>query len=230
MISLKTWTGSFFLLLILSGGLQADVTVSSSTDPTAALDAELTLLLGQEHAALGSVSDARLQAIVTPPPRPARIGSKSAPATIGFDEAWLASQPAPAGDAEFECLAHVLYFEARGESLKGQAAVAEVVLNRVDNPSYPKTVCGVVRQSGGGGCQFSWVCDSNPNNVANPEAFDRAGKIARAMLDGAPRMLTEGATHFHTPAVSPAWARRFTLTTRIGSHIFYRQPLRTASN
>ena len=66
----------------------------------------------------------------------------------GLTEAWLLAQPAPDGDAEWQCLTEALYFEARGESLEGQIAVAEVILNRVDSPLYPRTVCGVVKQGG----------------------------------------------------------------------------------
>ena len=230
MLVLKTCARSIALLLILSGGLHADVTVSGSNDPTAALDARLTALLGQEHSALGSVSGARLEAIVTPPVRKAgRL--KVAPSTeIVYDAAWLAKQPAPKGDAQFECLAEVVYFEARGETVQGQAAVAEVVLNRVDNPEYPDTVCGVVNQGNSRGCQFSWTCDGRSDVVGDKSAFQNAAKVARVMLDGAPRALTKGATHFHTPAVSPRWASKLTRTGQFGAHIFYRLPQRTASN
>ena len=79
--------------------------------------------------------------------------------TEGLTEAWLMAQPVPEGDADWQCLTEALYFEARGESLEGQIAVAEVILNRVDSPLYPRSVCGVVKQRGGGGCQFSYVCN-----------------------------------------------------------------------
>ncbi len=82
--------------------------------------------------------------------------SKSKGGKIAYDSVWLASQPAAKGGAEFECLATALYFEARGEGIKGQAAVAEVILNRVESPQFPRTVCGVVNQSNGRGCQFSY--------------------------------------------------------------------------
>ncbi|MFN5998994.1 MAG: cell wall hydrolase [Paracoccaceae bacterium] len=141
----------------------------------------------------------------------------------GLTEAWLLAQPAPDGDAEWQCLTEALYFEARGESLEGQIAVAEVILNRVDSPLYPRTVCGVVKQRGGGGCQFSYVC-TGKKKMREKSAADLAGRIARAMLDGAPRLLTEGATHFHTRGVKPSWSKRFAKTAAIGSHLFYRQP------
>ena len=141
----------------------------------------------------------------------------------GLTEEWLMAQPAPKGDAQWECLTEALYFEARGEGLEGQIAVAEVILNRVDSPLYPRTVCGVVKQRGSGGCQFSYVC-SGKSKLREKAAANLAGRIARAMLDGAPRLLTDGATHFHTRGVKPGWSKRFSRTASIGSHLFYRQP------
>lgn len=143
--------------------------------------------------------------------------------TDGITEEWLLSRPEPTGDAQWECLTEAVYFEARGESLEGQIAVAEVILNRVDNPLYPRSVCGVVKQRGGGGCQFSYVCNGR-TKMREKGAADLAGRIARAMLDGAPRILTDGATHFHTRAVRPSWSKRFPKTAAIGAHLFYRHP------
>ncbi|HLQ19369.1 MAG TPA: cell wall hydrolase [Tabrizicola sp.] len=143
--------------------------------------------------------------------------------TDGLTEEWLMSRPEPTGDEQWQCLTEALYFEARGESLDGQIAVAEVILNRVDNPLYPRTICGVVKQRGGGGCQFSYVCNGR-TKMREKGAADLAGRIARAMLDGAPRVLTHGATHFHTRAVRPSWSKRFAKTAAIGAHLFYRQP------
>ena len=137
----------------------------------------------------------------------------------------------PKGDAQWQCLAEAIYFEARGESLAGQVAVAEVILNRVDSPNYPGTVCGVVKQGQERrtGCQFSFMCDGKPEVVRDPDAFNRAGVIAHLLMEGRPRILTGNATHFHTRAVSPSWSRRLVRTARIGAHIFYRYPTRTAS-
>jgi spore germination cell wall hydrolase CwlJ-like protein len=151
-------------------------------------------------------------------------GRERAPETpqIRLDAAWLAALPPASGDQEWTCLAEALYFEARGESVAGQVAVAEVILNRRDSGAYPGTVCGVVRQR----CQFSYTCDGISDRIRERAAYERVGKIARLMLDGAPRALTGGATHFHTGAVRPAWSRRFPQTARIGAHYFYRQPIR----
>lgn len=143
--------------------------------------------------------------------------------TDGLTLDWLMDQPKPEGDAQWQCLTEALYFEARGERLDGQIAVAEVILNRTDSPLYPRTICGVVKQRGGGGCQFSYVCNGK-TRMREKAAADLAGRIARAMLDGAPRVLTDGATHFHTRSVKPSWSKRFAKTASIGAHLFYRQP------
>ncbi len=143
---------------------------------------------------------------------------------LSFSEADLDLLPVAAGGAAWRCLTEALYFEARGESIAGIVAVAEVILNRVENPKYPKTVCGVIRQGVGNAetCQFSYMCDGRPERMTEREAYQRVGKIARIMLDGQPRMLTGGATHFHTTRVRPSWSRAFERTARIGEHVFYR--------
>ena len=225
---LKCWTGAAFAVLALAGGVHADMTVSQSNDPTAAIGVGITDLLGQEKNALGLVSSARMQALVTPPALKKKAGK--AGAAISYDDAWLAAQPAAKGGEQFQCLAQALYFEARGEGIVGQAAVGEVILNRVESATFPSTICGVVNQSNGRGCQFSYTCDGRADRIHEPVAWAEAGKIARALMDGAPRSLTDGATYFHTPAVKPAWSRRFERTARIGRHIFYRAPIQSAMN
>lgn len=129
---------------------------------------------------------------------------------------------------ELECLAKAVYFEARGEPVAGQRAVAEVILNRVDSRRFPGTVCGVVTQSSSKGCQFSYQCSGRSLAIREKAAYDRAHHIATNALSGAPRDLTDGATYFHTRSVNPSWARRFMRTAQIGHHIFYRQGERVA--
>ncbi len=116
--------------------------------------------------------------------------------------------------------------------MKGQFAVAEVILNRVDSPRYPNSVCGVVHQGTGKkyGCQFTYTCDGNPEAIHEPKAFAEVAKVAELMLSGAPRALTDGATHYHTGHVKPKWARKFPMTAQIGTHLFYRQPTRLSQN
>ena len=110
-------------------------------------------------------------------------------------------------------------------------AVAEVILNRVDDARYPDTVCDVVNQGTGERfrCQFTYTCDGRPENIGDAQAYDRVAKVARLMMDGEERRLTDGATHYHTKSVRPKWAKVFPRTTTIGYHHFYREPSRIAS-
>jgi spore germination cell wall hydrolase CwlJ-like protein len=146
---------------------------------------------------------------------------------LRYDRDWLDALPEAAGGRDWRCLTEALYFEARGEPVKGQFAVAEVILNRVDAPGYPDTVCEVVHQASSRGCQFSYTCDGRADRIRDRTAAVAAGKIARLMLDGAPRVLTGGATHFHTRAVRPGWAEAYARTASIGRHLFYRPGGRT---
>lgn len=221
MCLLEIWTRSASALVFLSGAAFAGVTVSQSNDPTASLGGQLSALLGAERTALGTLPAPQLEALaasVRVSPGPKDAGAVLRP--LRYDDAWLAAQPMPTPSAEWKCLATALYFEARGEPIAGQVAVAEVILNRTDLPGYPRSICGVVNQGG----QFSYTFDGEPDTIAEAAAFQRAGRVAAAMLSGAPRVLTRGATHFHTRAVRPGWAHRFPRTAAIGDHLFYRQP------
>ena len=138
--------------------------------------------------------------------------------------------PLEAGGPQWQCLAEAIYFESRGEPLAGQIAVAEVVLNRVDDRRYPKTVCGVTKQGvgGGRGCQFSYACDGRSDVMSSQVPRERSQKLATLMMAGRARTVTDGATHFHAASVRPDWAGRMTRTARIGHHSFYRSSTRLA--
>ena len=134
-------------------------------------------------------------------------------------------------NTELACLTEAIYFEGRGESSAGQAAIAEVILNRVDSSSYPDLICDVVRQGENNGrlCQFSYRCDGKSETMFNPRAQKRANDVARAVLRGKLRNFTDRATHYHAVNVRPYWARKLVKTARIGNHIFYRKPIRLSS-
>ena len=217
-------TSALLALSVLSGAAFAEVTVSQSNDPTALIGQQFASLMGAEHSAVEALPAAKLNALATGPKITPKKVQPGQPVLIEYSAQWLMSLPEPTGDAQWECLRKALYFEARGESIAGQFAVAEVILNRVDSPVYPKSVCAVVGQGGGGGCQFSYVCDGASDVMREAYPAEIASRIARVMLDGAPRTLTFGATHFHTRAVRPGWAGRFPRTAAIGAHLFYRQP------
>lgn len=227
------WTTALFALGVLSGAAYAEVTVSQSNDPMLQMGQQLASIMGAEHSAVEALPTSRLNALAVGPaktpvekPEGKRVAdrkSKTAkPMAVEYSTAWLASLPAPTGDAQFDCLTKALYFEARGETLKGQFAVAEVILNRVDSPNFPDTVCAVVQQGGRSGCQFSYNCDGAGDVMAERGAAQLSARIARVMLDGAPRQLTFGATHFHTRSVNPSWSRKFERTAAIGAHLFYK--------
>jgi len=180
-----------------------------------AVPERLALLLGAEQATLAAQTQRRIVALAST--------SGSGP-EISYSERWLDDLPAASGGAEWACLTKALYFEARGESVKGQFAVAEVILNRAMSRDFPNSVCGVVEEGveAAKGCQFSFMCDGRAEAMNNSDLRARLGKVARLMLDGAPRQLTRGATFYHSRSVNPRWARVFTRTATIGNHVFYR--------
>ncbi len=127
-----------------------------------------------------------------------------------------------------KCLANAIYFEARGESVRGQIAVAQVVMNRVFSGYYPHDVCGVVYQDAHRhlACQFTFACDGIPDVVNEPDAWKRATEIARDTLDGKLWLPEVGkATHYHAYWVHPWWVREMHKLDRIGVHTFYRPRL-----
>ncbi len=170
----------------------------------------------------GRLPEAPVAASLRPTPRPAGISKR----VVHYKRAWLRSVPLRPVDAQTTCLATAIYHEARGETLKGQFAVAEVVLNRVTSGRFPDTICGVVfdgvREGRIGGCQFSFACDGRSDNLRNRGAADIAKRIAQVMADGGHRGLTDGALFFHTTAIRPGWSHRMERTARYGAHLFYR--------
>jgi spore germination cell wall hydrolase CwlJ-like protein len=124
---------------------------------------------------------------------------------------------------ELECLTQAVYFEARGETPAGQAAVAQVVLNRVRHPAFPKSVCAVVFQGAGRhGCQFSFACNGSMRRGHEVAAWTRARRIASRALAGMVVSEVGPATHFHTTNVSPAWGPSLQRVAQVGLHVFYR--------
>lgn len=185
-----------------------------------------------EARGVASVGDERMASLASPSVlTPASAKSGKAPDVV-FTRAWLASQPKATGSSEFKCLAEALYFEARGETVKGQFAVAEVIRNRVKSSRFPNSYCAVINQGTGKKhqCQFSYTCDGHAEVIAEPAAYARVAKVARATIDGRAPEITNGATFYHTTAVRPSWSRKFTKTARFGVHLFYSRGVRTASN
>lgn len=190
-------------------------------------EADLKSLFEREQVTLSSLPGRHLKSLLTESaPR-----DRDRPKTFSYSSDWLDNQPRAKGDDQFRCLAEALYFEARGETVKGQFAVAEVIMNRVKSARFPATPCGVVKQGTGRRyqCQFTYTCDGYKDVIAEKKAYERVAKVARAVMDGTFGALTGGATHYHTTAVRPKWARVYQKTARIGVHVFYRHNYRTAS-
>ena len=124
---------------------------------------------------------------------------------------------------DLDCLTDAVYFEARGETSRGQQAVATVVLNRVKNHNFPKSVCGVVFQRAGGGCQFSFACDGSMRRRRDEDAWEDARRVAGRALSGYVLRDIGSATHFHTVDVSPDWGAQMLKVAQVGLHVFYRR-------
>jgi len=216
------WAALCVAAMISVQTASAEVVMSQSNNPLIAIDAQVSGLMGTEREALTNVRAARFQQLVEPPVKRRDRGVPK----VRYDRDFLRSLPKARGGQEWSCLTEALYFEARGETVRGIFAVAEVILNRVESSRYPDTVCGVVNQGTGKlfQCQFTYTCDGEKETIAEPAAYDMVGKVARLMLDGKPRRLTDGATHYHTRSVSPRWSNAFPRTTTIGYHHFYRMP------
>ena len=143
------------------------------------------------------------------------------------DHKW-ADDPLPKysySKAERHCLANGIYFEARGEPVLGQKAVAQVILNRVRNPAYPNTICGVVYQNKQkrNACQFSFACDGIRDKVNSRIHWKQSVKVANDAIDGRFWLRSVGsASHYHADYVWPKWRRKMRKMTKIGRHIFYR--------
>lgn len=125
---------------------------------------------------------------------------------------------------DLDCLTQAVYYEARGEGRDGMSAVAQVVLNRVRHPAFPKSVCGVVYQGAARrtGCQFSFTCSGVMRGRVNQAAWNRARDVASKALSGGVYAAVGNATHFHTTGVSPAWRGSLVRVSQVGSHLFYR--------
>jgi spore germination cell wall hydrolase CwlJ-like protein len=148
---------------------------------------------------------------------------------VDANHAWV-NNPLPASahtEAQIKCLATAIYFEARGEPEQGQVAVAQVVLNRVKNPAYPSTICGVVYQNKNMRyrCQFSFACDRRADRVTDASSWKEANDIAHKVVADQKDMFLADvgtSTHYHAVYVRPRWARTMKKMDKIGRHIFYK--------
>jgi spore germination cell wall hydrolase CwlJ-like protein len=123
------------------------------------------------------------------------------------------------------CMTQAIYYEAGFEPVAGRYAVAQVILNRMRHPAFPKSVCGVIYQgSSRPGCQFSFACDGSLLRAPGAKAWAEARRIAEDVLSGTVTSAVGMATHYHANYVSPYWAPKLHKITVMGAHIFYRWP------
>jgi spore germination cell wall hydrolase CwlJ-like protein len=128
---------------------------------------------------------------------------------------------------EFRCMATAIYFEARGETVKGQTAVGQVIMTRVRSDYYPNTICGVVYQGqwNRNACQFSFACDGEPDAPKNRQQWATAIDVAKKVISGQAYLKEIGdATHYHATYVSPDWRKMMTKVAKVGVHVFYKAP------
>jgi len=170
----------------------------------------LVRLHNEPHSAPNPVAPAPGSGFIEPP-----AGKPDYAALIGPTQA----------QREQKCLAEAIYFEARSEPEAGQAAVAQVVLNRVRSGLYPASVCGVVYQNRHRymGCQFSFACEGKSLRITEDEPWRVAVRIAREVTEGRTfNAEIGGSTHYHATYVRPRWAARLKKMDKIGTHIFYK--------
>ncbi|MEJ0012270.1 MAG: cell wall hydrolase [Bauldia sp.] len=149
--------------------------------------------------------------------------------TIDAAHAWV-NDPIPVNAraaSEVKCLATAIYFEARGEAEKGQIAVAQVVLNRLKNPAYPKTICDVVYQNKNkrNRCQFSFACDGIADRIADKQSWISSQQLARRVINDDRNLYLAdvgASTHYHATYVKPRWAQGMKKMQKIGRHVFYK--------
>jgi spore germination cell wall hydrolase CwlJ-like protein len=145
------------------------------------------------------------------------------PTPAPFRPEWLSP-----GDLETatDCMAQAVYYEANSEPFAGQLAVAQVILNRLRHPRFPKTVCGVIHQGSERttGCQFTFACDGSLARKPDPAGLQRARTVAQAALHGAVSAQAGQATHYHTIWIVPVWAAELRKVAIVSHHVFYRPP------
>lgn len=201
---------------------QPDQTVAAKVDDTvfvASIDPEVS------SEALSAIDDAALGGAPLPAAQSTQLSYARAevPETI-FDGIVRDKYGNKVSDKELNCLATAIYFEARGESYRGQVAVGQVVMNRTQHKLYPSTICGVVfqNQHRRNACQFSFACDGKAERIREKKAWALAQEIAEDVVAGRRDVASAAdATHYHATYVSPRWAPKMRRLAKIGRHVFY---------
>jgi len=214
-------------MMMVNGAAAASVSLATAyaSDPTESLQAPFNAIFGP--------SDPELPRDDALSPEDGEAPGKGPLAALGLTgpgglfHSWFSNKlPASVNESsQKRCLAAAVYFEARSEPWAGQVAVAQVVLNRVKNPSYPDSICGVVYQNKNwrNRCQFSFACDGARDSIRDKNSWRKAQNIAREVIAGKHWLDKVGdSTHYHATYVRPRWAPRMTRKGKIGQHIFFR--------
>lgn len=208
--------------MMVNGAAAASVSLASAyaSDATESLQAPFNAIFGPSDPESAAAEDGGAT-------------SEDAEASLGIGRrrglfhAWFSNKlPSSVNKSnQKKCLAEAIYFEARSEPWAGQVAVAQVVLNRVKNPTYPNSICGVVYQNKRwrNRCQFSFACDGKRDRIRDKSSYRKAQTIAREVIAGKHWLDKVGdSTHYHATYVRPRWAPRMTRKGKIGQHIFFR--------
>jgi hypothetical protein len=198
----------------------SDLVITVPMRPQAVLASAKADLLGDDLVVSPAILSDRTDLMVLTPPvwkieKTWRLGKEQKQKVLGQRAQRL---------SEANCLARAVYFEARSESELGQLAVAQVVLNRVKNPDYPKSICDVVYQGASrmNSCQFSFACDGASDNPRPGDAWNQAQRVANRALAGDGRVqVISTATNYHADYVKPRWSDSLNRLIKIGRHIFY---------
>jgi spore germination cell wall hydrolase CwlJ-like protein len=220
------WLSSTVLAVAVALYLFAGISVTSLASPDGTANAKAAISLKEQLAgqALPSAEPLKFKQVA---PEDAVAINAAVP---------IAAVPNPAARAfllnagpdvyskSLSCLTAAVYYEAATESLDGQRAVAQVVLNRLRHPAYPNSVCGVVFQGSerSTGCQFTFTCDGALARTPNAAIWSRARSVAAAALAGSVYAPVGWATHYHTNWVVPYWSSSLVKVANVGTHIFYR--------
>lgn len=213
---------------------EAETAKSAAQEPLSLAKANALALATAYAPAAPKTSKAPFEALlgtpkvsVTPPGKPTLSDSELAAYAAENPHWWYFRELPQAASSrqELRCLAEAIYFEARSEPRDGQIAVAQVVLNRLKNPKYPNTICGVVYQNKSmrNACQFSFACDGIPERITEPGPWAKAKKIANQIVQGKVSIPeVDASTHYHATYVRPNWAPTMQRKKKIGKHIFYK--------
>jgi spore germination cell wall hydrolase CwlJ-like protein len=219
MVNLKPAIAILAFVLV-AGAAPAGTPKSGALSPAPLLTPEQQEMVALTHAVVRStVSDAEQAKLIN-------IGLPFSSAPVRAARPFSIAEAAAADRQRAEdCLTQAIYYEAGFEPLEGRRAVAQVILNRLRHPAFPKSVCGVIYEGASRpGCQFSFACDGALTRAPAPGPYREARAVARAALDGYVMSGVGQATHYHTDYVAPYWAPKLTKITKLGAHIFYRWP------